>query len=153
MRKRWSTALAKRAEAAGTNPIDVATAATPEQLPAVPQAGSQKSHEQLCTSIRAYCTVVLRWPCYRTDAAPVKKADGSYATPRAEPGLTDLLVILPDGVTAYIEVKTGRARLNPNQQRFRSEVISRGAPYYVARSLDLFIRRAAEWAREHKRRP
>lgn len=52
------------------------------------------------------------------------------------PGESDLWGILaPDGQTTHIEIKTGSARLQPNQKVFQKNIQSLGGIYIVARSI------------------
>lgn len=54
-------------------------------------------------------------------------------------GVTDLIVLLQDGITLYIELKTKTGKLSEDQKKFGSEATKRGHFAYVARSLDDFI--------------
>ena len=54
-------------------------------------------------------------------------------------GIPDLLC-MRDGITAWIEVKTEKGRLSPQQQRFGQMVDDAGGLYIVARSVDFAVR-------------
>ena len=57
------------------------------------------------------------------------------AGPLSHDGLSDLSAI-KNGITIYIEIKTGNARLRKGQQAFRAEIEARGGTYIVARSIE-----------------
>lgn len=50
-------------------------------------------------------------------------------------GVPDLVVILPHGVAAFIELKAGKGRLTDNQAIFRERAEALGCPWTEARSL------------------
>jgi hypothetical protein len=52
------------------------------------------------------------------------------------PGVFDLTMMLPDGRHVYLEAKVGNNDLNDDQFIFRNELIIRGIPYVVFRSVD-----------------
>lgn len=52
------------------------------------------------------------------------------------PGVFDLTMMLPDGRHAYLEAKVGKNDLTEDQSNFKKELILRGVPYVVFRSLD-----------------
>jgi hypothetical protein len=56
------------------------------------------------------------------------------------PGFADLIVLLPNARTLFIEVKTPTGKQSPRQAKFEAEVIALGFEYYVVRTLDEFIR-------------
>jgi hypothetical protein len=49
-------------------------------------------------------------------------------------GVADLVVWLPDGREAYLEVKTSKGRQSPKQRDFEHLCHRYGKPYYVVRS-------------------
>lgn len=51
------------------------------------------------------------------------------------PGVFDLVMIDPQGRHFYLEAKSDTGRLSESQQWFRNELILRGVPYVVFRSL------------------
>lgn len=52
------------------------------------------------------------------------------------PGLPDVLVLLGAGRVGFIEVKSPRGRLSPEQQAFRRDCLERRIPHCVARAWD-----------------
>lgn len=50
-------------------------------------------------------------------------------------GISDLIAV-KNGITVYIEVKTDKGRLSPDQIRFMDEIKNHGAQYIVARGID-----------------
>lgn len=50
-------------------------------------------------------------------------------------GVADLVFVLADGRAAFIELKTGEGRQNPDQVAFEAECVRRGVPYVVCRSI------------------
>lgn len=52
------------------------------------------------------------------------------------PGVFDLSLITPDGRTLYLEAKADGGRLSEAQEQFKLELVLRGIPYVVFRSLD-----------------
>jgi len=51
------------------------------------------------------------------------------------PGVFDLCLITPDGRTCWLEAKAEKGRLSEAQEMFKRELITRGIPYVVFRSL------------------
>ena len=51
-------------------------------------------------------------------------------------GFADIMVILPGGRVAFIECKTGKNNVNPEQERFIMRMRGLGARAGVARSVD-----------------
>jgi hypothetical protein len=62
------------------------------------------------------------------------------------PGVFDLLLICPDGRHMWLEAKSSDGRLSQEQQWFRGELILRGVPYVVFKSLDDVL----EFIKQHK---
>lgn len=51
------------------------------------------------------------------------------------PGVFDLTLISPDGRVMYLEAKAEKGRLSYEQEWFKRELILRGVPYVVFKSL------------------
>jgi len=51
------------------------------------------------------------------------------------PGVFDLVLIDPQGRHYYLEAKSEKGRLSEAQEMFKRELITRGIPYVVFRSL------------------
>lgn len=64
--------------------------------------------------------------------AKILKAEGLRA------GVSDLELILPGGLTVYIEMKTKTGRQSKEQKRFEQIVKSLGFNYYIARNKEQF---------------
>jgi len=54
------------------------------------------------------------------------------------PGVSDTVVLLPNGVTLYVEFKTKDGVQSSDQKEFQSRCESLGHKYYLVRSLDQF---------------
>ena len=57
-------------------------------------------------------------------------------------GVTDRLVVVPFGLVIFTEIKNGNKELDPLQEIFRKDVVSRGQPHEVIRfeeDIDNFI--------------
>lgn len=79
-------------------------------------------------------------------------ANGEQRSPQAArrlkalgvwPGIFDLVLIDPQGRHYYLEAKAEKGRLSESQEMFKRELITRGVPYVVFRSLadvELFIK-------------
>lgn len=53
-------------------------------------------------------------------------------------GISDFIFILPNGRTAFIEMKTEKGYQKPEQREFMHKVCERGHEYYICRSVDQF---------------
>jgi hypothetical protein len=53
-------------------------------------------------------------------------------------GVSDLIVILPNGLLLFIEIKTDTGDQQPNQIEFQNLVTNLGYQYHIIRSLDEF---------------
>jgi hypothetical protein len=60
-------------------------------------------------------------------------------------GFPDFLLIAPDGVHHWLELKRGNAALTDDQKAFQLEMNMRGVPCAVARSYELAIAQLKEW--------
>jgi hypothetical protein len=99
--------------------------------------------EQKEFRLHAAAVRFLRTVC--PDCITYHPANGEYRRPetarrlKAEgvlPGVFDLVLIDPHGKHFYLEAKSDTGRLSESQQWFKSELIIRGIPYVVFRSLD-----------------
>lgn len=54
-------------------------------------------------------------------------------------GVSDIIAILHNGVTLWIEVKTATGRQTANQKEFQLKLESRGHTYIIVRSVDDLI--------------
>ena len=52
------------------------------------------------------------------------------------PGVADLVLLLPNGRSIYVEVKSGKGRQSDNQKEFQNKIESLGFTYLLWRSLD-----------------
>lgn len=69
----------------------------------------------------------------------ISKLVGKNKRMGQKPGVTDTVIMLNNGVTLFIELKTKTGRLSEEQKKFGSELVKRGHHAYVCRSLDDFI--------------
>jgi hypothetical protein len=60
-------------------------------------------------------------------------------------GWPDFLLIDPIGVLHALELKKGKAAMRPDQRVFRDEMLKRGVPWAVARSLEEALHQLTEW--------
>lgn len=72
----------------------------------------------------------------RLNVGRVRTADGRWFDAGLPPGTPDLLAVLPGGRTAWIEVKTPRGAVRPEQARFLRRLQGMGHAAGVARSLE-----------------
>jgi hypothetical protein len=71
---------------------------------------------------------------YRTNSGAIKLPSGKYFRALPE-GFADILVVLPTGKAAFIEVKTGDNRPSPAQERFLARMTLLGCQAGIARSV------------------
>lgn len=62
-----------------------------------------------------------------------------------KPGISDICVMLNDGRTGYIELKTTTGRPSPAQRAFKAECERVGAPYHIARRQEEFAAVLKDW--------
>lgn len=93
---------------------------------------SAAPHDALVKDIRNYLGL-RRVLCFRINQRPVRKRDGSYSAPGADPGAPDVVGVLPGGRFLWIEAKTGKARLSKAQEATAAAAERRGALVIVAR--------------------
>ena len=105
---------------------------------------------------RVHCAVV---DLLRAAAKPgwlfLHPANGEYRTAQTAallqrlgvlPGAFDLLLIGPDGIHRWMEIKRAAGgRLSPAQQRFAAQLQRRGVPHAVARSFDEAVTVLQSW--------
>lgn len=61
------------------------------------------------------------------------------------PGIPDLVFILPDGRTAFLELKMPGGSLSPAQRDFRTAVEALGCPYAMARTIEQAVQIIIGW--------
>lgn len=87
-------------------------------------------------SLQAACEVVLKrmgYPYYH-----------AYDARRSNPGWPDLIVMLPAGRVAFIELKNDKGKQSQAQLAFMAEAVKRGHYYGVARSPEQMLMMVAE---------
>lgn len=60
-------------------------------------------------------------------------------------GVADLALTLPDGRSAFLEVKARSGRMSPEQRMFAARCKAVGAPFAIVRSVDEAERILASW--------
>ena len=73
-----------------------------------------------------------------------KTEGGIFKAMGVKPGVADLVILLPGGRTAFIEIKAGKGRLSPAQKAFRNTAEVLGFPFAECRAVDeveRFVRR------------
>ncbi len=60
-------------------------------------------------------------------------------------GTPDIFICLPEGRTAWLEMKAAKGRLSPDQAAFRDKVLSLGHLWAMASSVDEAIYVLTEW--------
>lgn len=61
------------------------------------------------------------------------------------PGVADLVIVSPGGRCHFLEVKTARGKLSPQQREFRCRCRALDVPHAVVRSVDDVARALADW--------
>ena len=64
-----------------------------------------------------------------------KKGIRAYWITTGVNGLSDLSMLLPDGKTLYIEIKTNKGKQLDTQRDFETVCIKNNVPYIIARSI------------------
>lgn len=72
----------------------------------------------------------------------------SNAVPGIVPGMPDLGVVFPNGVTGFIEVKADKGTVRKNQEAVGVRLVELGAPYAVARSIEDVRAALKDWGVE-----
>jgi hypothetical protein len=52
------------------------------------------------------------------------------------PGVSDVVVVLPEGRSVFLEVKAPGGKQSPRQQQFQERVDALGHQYYIVRSVE-----------------
>lgn len=60
-------------------------------------------------------------------------------------GSPDMFFLLPDGKTGWLELKTKRGSLSPDQREFRDKALALGHLWEVVNNIDDAIRLLSEW--------
>lgn len=60
-------------------------------------------------------------------------------------GAPDIAVVLPDGVTGYLELKSSKGRQSPNQKQIEKELTTAGAPYAICRTPEEVFSTLGAW--------
>lgn len=67
------------------------------------------------------------------------------------PGVPDLAFVLADGRAAFIELKSDKGRMRPEQVTFQELCAMTGAPYAVVRTFEEAIKVLRDWSVIHVR--
>jgi hypothetical protein len=91
---------------------------------------------------------MLGVPCFRLNsgAFALEGIGGRRFIRASWRGAPDLVILLADGRTLWVECKSATGRLSPDQDEFRRLCLSRGVPHCVARSwedVEVWVRRSA----------
>jgi hypothetical protein len=61
-------------------------------------------------------------------------------------GVTDLVIMDPDGQACFLEIKTESGKLSESQKKFRDLCADRGWPWGIARSVEEAIEQCRTWS-------
>ena len=74
--------------------------------------------------------------CFRVNVGTVKTWDGGYFHTGLPTGFPDLIAFGYGGEMAFIECKSAKGKLKPDQIAFKRAIEARGFRYIVARSVN-----------------
>jgi hypothetical protein len=60
-------------------------------------------------------------------------------------GVSDMVFLLPSGLSCFMEVKAPKGRLTPEQKVFRDRVEANGAQWAMVRTIDEALLKLKEW--------
>ena len=87
----------------------------------------------------------LRWRAIPNGEYRSKRTAGRLKAMGVQPGVADLHITLPGGLTGWIELKSERGRQSPEQREFEQAERGAGAMYNVCRSLDNVQKTLKAW--------
>lgn len=111
----------------------------------LPPALERRTHIALADLLRASCRPGWIWSHI---------ANGEHRSPQTgallkrmglRRGLFDFLLISPDGVHHWLELKRGNAPLTDDQEAFAAALRRCGVAYFVARDYDAAVRQLQAW--------
>lgn len=109
----------------------------------------------IADALRSACAPGWRWSHFPAgEARPsFMSAKGKRVVPAAvklarmglQRGWPDLLLISPEGVHHWLELKRGKAPMSEDQEAFRDNALAIGVPWALARSFDEAIAQLVAW--------
>ena len=107
-----------------------------------PRASEHQLQASLCEYLRVAQPELLHFAVGNGGRRPIGVAKKLKAE-GVMPGVSDLIFVLPEGRTAFLEMKVKGGRLSDEQKVFRDAVTARGHVWGIAKTFDeamLFLR-------------
>jgi len=112
---------------------------------AVPLAIERKTQIAIADLLRAACRPGWWWSHIGHGEARSEATGALLKRMGLRKGIADFLLIAPDGVHHWLELKRGNAPLTPEQQDFAAMLRARNVPHGVARSYDAAVAQLKAW--------
>lgn len=110
-----------------------------------PLAKEFATHVALADAMRRGCVSGWIWTHFPAGEARTEATGRRLKRMGLKPGFADFLLIDPDGVHYWLELKRGKAPLTVAQNEFGVEMIERGVPYACCRSFNEAIATLRVW--------
>lgn len=110
-----------------------------------PLAIERKTHIALADALRVGCAPGWLWSHFPAGEHRDEITGALLKRMGLKPGWLDLLLIAPDGIHHWLELKRGKAPLTDDQEAFLGALRARGVPCAVARSFDEAIAQLRDW--------
>jgi hypothetical protein len=103
-----------------------------------PRAPGRIMSSRLTDAVCNYLNYAGHW-VYRSNNMGRQLPNGRWINPKGVRGIPDISGTAKNGRSLYVEIKIGRDKLTPDQQRFQDEVRKRGGYCLEVRSVDEIV--------------
>jgi hypothetical protein len=105
----------------------------------------RKTHIAIADALRAGCSPGWEWTHFPAGEHRTEKTGALLKRMGMKKGWSDFVLMGPDGVHHWLELKRGNAPLTEEQEGFRDACDERGVPWAVARSFNEAIAVLQRW--------
>jgi hypothetical protein len=105
----------------------------------------RKTHIALADTLRWACLPDWLWTHFPAGEHRDEATGALLKRMGLQRGWSDFLLIDPEGVHYWLELKRGKAPLTEDQEAFRDACLARGVPWALARSFDEAVTQLMTW--------
>lgn len=105
----------------------------------------RRTHIAVADALRVGCVAGWLWSHFPAGEHRDEKTGALLKRMGLKKGWSDFLLISPEGIHHWLELKRGKSPLTDEQEAFRDAMAARDVPWAVARSFDEAVRQLTSW--------